>query len=330
MIGDNTIFQILSVLALAAFSACSPPDLPSPPAETAREPSGKNHYAALDELAEAERFRGFVPGLGLTESNLREEQGDLGGAVIAAYKELAWSYAAGDLSREGVEAGLKRVLELYPGESGGEAVQAARGALAFFNGRWTEAGEILTALFDDTEPDSFPRWMMLVCALEEQSAKGETALPESSRTLRSAYGSIRGRYAAFPEYWYRAARCFPGSTALEYAERCIDLAPRGPFAGEARRILAERAGLSPRDGAALKSRAEIEEVLLRALASGDAALLADLFPLLALGDNPYTLYAVGVLKAAAAAEAPFRNFFTREAERNAGRLAERLVYISRA
>jgi hypothetical protein len=326
----ETVLPILFVLVLAAACSRPVPDAPPPPAELARELPRKNHYAALEELAEAERSRGFVRGLALAESNLREEQGDLAGAVIAAYKELAWSYALGELSREAVETGLERVMELYSGEGGKDALRAARGALSFFSGRWTEAGEILAALFDDTEPDSFPRWMMLVCAMEEGAAGGETGSPERVRALRSAYGSIRGRYAAFPEYWYRAARCFSGSIALEYAERCIDLAPRGPFAEEARRILAERAGLASRDGAVLKSRAEIEEILIRALASDDAAPLTELFPLLALGDNPYTLYAAGVLKAAAAAEAKFRNFFTREAERNGGRLAERLVYISRS
>jgi len=52
-----------------------------------------------------------------------------------------------------------------------------------------------------------------------------------------------------------------------------------------------------------------------------------------LPDNPSTLYAAGVMRALAA-ENHFKNWFAREAEkakgrRDNGRLADRLLYISR-
>ena len=51
---------------------------------------------ALEEIAELERSGGFVPGLGLAESNLRESSGDYAGAVLAVYKELSWAYGRGE------------------------------------------------------------------------------------------------------------------------------------------------------------------------------------------------------------------------------------------
>ncbi|MDR2701570.1 MAG: hypothetical protein LBB72_03985, partial [Spirochaetaceae bacterium] len=57
-------------------------------------------------------------------------------------------------------------------------------------------------------------------------------------------------------------------------------------------------------------------------------LLAELFPLMGLPDNPSTLYAAGTLRALAS-ESIFRAWFAREAEKAKGRLAERLQFISR-
>jgi hypothetical protein len=116
--------------------------------------------------------------------------------------------------------------------------------------------------------------------------------------------------------------------AAEYAERCISLAPAGPFAKECRNILAASAGLDPRDGASLKSLAEIEGLLSRAVSGEDPALLSDLLPLISLPDNSYTVYAVGALRALA--DAPlFRDYLEALAEKSSGRLAERLRYICR-
>jgi hypothetical protein len=283
----------------------------------------------LDDLAEIERAGRFFQGMGLAESKIREDAGDFGGAVIAAFKELAWSYGYGGIPRQGLEEGIGGILALYGGDaplpeiSPAEreaATGAARGALAFLGGRWAEASELLGGLgAEEPEPDAFSRWMILVCALEGG---------EGSRTVRGAYASIRARYEFFPEYWYRGARNFAGTTALEYAERCINLNPRGPFAGECRDILARGMGLSIQETGAIRSRAEIETIVSRAAATGETELLAELFPLISLPDNPYTLYALGALRALAA-NSGFREFFVRRLEAAGGRLAERLAYISR-
>jgi hypothetical protein len=281
--------------------------------------------AALEELAELERTGGFVPGLGLAESNLREGAGDYAGAVLAVFKELSWAYGRGEggVGKEEIAAGLEKIRGL---ETGPGAAMAADAAEAFFQGRWETAEDRLTGLYQksevETENDGFSRWMLLVCLLETGKGKAET---------RSAYSSMRARYAGFPEYWYRGARYFSGAgirSSLSWAERCINLAPFGPYAAECREIMAEAAGLDRQDGAAIKTQTEIEALVTAAVQANRPEKLEDLLPLVALPDNPYTLYASGALRAIAAME-NFRLWFNREAAKSKGRLAERLLFISR-
>ncbi|MDR1506120.1 MAG: hypothetical protein LBI67_03365 [Treponema sp.] len=280
---------------------------------------------ALEEIAEMERSGGFVPGLGLAESNLKEARGDYAGAVIAVYKELSWAYSRGEggVTRDAVNAALNKVLELGTGPG---AAEASRAALAFFNGRWKEAETALKRIFSEVGSDDFSRWMLLVCAMEQGDV---------SREIRGEYSAIRARYAAFPEYWYRGARCFSTlkantvlSAAGAYAERCVNLAAGGPFAAECRSILAETSGLAAGDGISIKTQSEIEGTAGAAVRQARPELLAELLPLVALPDNPYTLYASGILKALAADE-QFRGWFSAEAAKANGRLAERLLYIAR-
>lgn len=333
-----------AVLAGIVLTACFPEALRETPPEPeaagteflpAAYGGNGTYAAALDELAETERSGGFEPGIGLTESMLREGSGDYGGAVIAAYKELSWAYGlGGGITREGIAEGLGAVRSLYesPGENSSpvdpslgeaereKALRAVRGLLAFHHGQWTDARLSLEALFDARdEPDSFAQWMCLVCRLEEG---------EPSRQVFAAYGAIRARYERFPEYWYRGARNFSGNLRGEYAEGCINLAPRGPFAEECRGILAEALGLSFEEKNNVKTLAEIETSVVRAVASDTPGVLTELFGLLSLHDNPYTLYAAGALRALAVQE-DFRTWFAREAAGSSGRLAERLFYISR-
>jgi hypothetical protein len=291
----------------------------------------------LDELAELERSGGFVPGLGLAESKLREEAGDYAGAVLAVFKELSWAYAlgAGDVTRAAIRQGLEKLLEpdsaadtRLPAGARKEIALAVGAILAFFEGRYEEAEKQLAAVYGgDAEVDGFSRYLLLVCALERGGA---------GREERSLYSSIRARYAGFPEYWYHFARSEnSGGNSLSgdgpmaaHAERCINLAPAGPYAAECRVILARAMGLKPEDAPALKTRLEIEAAVTGAVNQQRPELLSELLPLAALPDNPSTLYASGAMRALAA-ESLFRNWFIREAEKARGRLAERLLYISR-
>jgi hypothetical protein len=275
---------------------------------------------SLEELAEAERNGSYAPGMGLAESGLRENAGDYAGAVAAAYKELAWGYGWGFIERETLERALANMIALKGKGGEDEAVRAAEGIFAFNRGRWDEAEKILRSLFDEKEePDSLARWMILVCALEQN---------REDRQAGAAYRSIRARYGQFPEYWYRGARVFEGAIAAEYAEQCISLGPEGPFAGECRNILASLAGLNSEDGPFLKSKPEIENIISRSVNQGNPEILSPLIPLISLPDNPYTIYALGALRSLAASP-KYRDYFSALASGSGGRLAERLAYICR-
>jgi len=290
----------------------------------AQQPSGvsteravEDQRVRLDEIAALERAGSWFKGLGLAESGLRERSGDFSGAVAAAYKELAWAYGRGLIKKEDAEQGILNLLAA----SNGEAVTtAANAVLLFARGQWEQAYSALVPLFDEgEEPDGFGRWMILVCSLEKD---------RDNRRAAAAYKSIRARFVQQPEYWYRGARAFSGAVASEYAENCVNLSPQGPFADECRRILASLSGLKNEDGVALKTKTEIEEIITRSVNTGNPQILDALFPLIGLPDNPYTVFAVGALKALTSVP-KYRDFFVGQAASAKGRLAERLSYICR-
>jgi len=274
-------------------------------------------YRSLDELAEIERAGSWFQGIALTESGIRENIGDYAGAVAAAYKEMAWAYGKGLIQKTDIEESLQNLLVM----KNEAAVTAATNAVLAFSGeKWAQAEAGLKTLFGESEePDGFGRWMLLVCALEKDGEDRRTA---------AAYKSIRARYVQFPEYWYRGARAFSGAVAAEYAENCINSAAQGPFANECRKILALYTGLKNEDGLSIKTKREIEAVISQSVSSGNPELLDSLLPLIGLPDNPYTIYAVGALRALTSVPV-FRSYFTGQAASSSGRLAERLSYICR-
>jgi len=295
----------------------------------------------IDQLAEIERSGAWFQGMALRESGIRENAGDYAGAVAAAYKELSWAYGLGLLQKADVERGLLSVLTLKSDEI---VITAASAILAFEKGRWDEAAEGLsllkkrvrqneqTSFFDlANEPDSFDKWMTLVCSLEKSKSvtNKNDVLKSVSRNDAAAYGSIRARYAPFPEYWYRGARAFSGAIAADYAENCINLAPNGPFAEECRKIIASFTGLKTDDGLSIKTKKEIGAIVNQSVNSGNPQLLNSLLPLIGLPDNPYTVYAVDSLRSLTNIPG-FRDYFKQQTAAASGRLAERLSYICRS
>ena len=280
--------------------------------------------ASLERFAEIERAGGFYPGLGLAESELKESAGDYAGAAVAAYKELSWAYGYGVVSKAQVEEGLQNAFALFEAEAQGDSARSAgaralKGCIAFARGSWKEAEELLSSVLSpDEEPDSFLRWMLMVCAFEQDNAN------DKGRAARSAYGAIRARYALFPEYWYRGAR----NIGAVYAEQCVNTSPQGPFAEDCREILSGYLGLSS-NGKDLRTKAEIENVIRSSVSRNNPEILEELFPLIALPDNPYTLYALGAMQALSPVP-EFRSFFIEGALKSSGRLGERLNYISRS
>jgi len=333
-------FYLLSfVLLVSALSACGvPPPEGSPlPKQTAAQggtlasPGEAQDLhtlmRTLDELAEIERAGSWFQGIGLTESALRENAGDYAGSVAAAYKELSWAYGLGLLQKEDLEKGLLNVLTVQ----GEETVAVTTNAiLAFLNGQWKTAAADLSPLFNEAdEPDGFGRWMILVCALELSVLDPSTRSETENRRAAAAYKSIRARYAQFPEYWYRGARAFSGVIAAEFAENCINSSPNGPYAQECRKILAAYAGLKPEDGSSIKTKREIEAIIALSVNSANPQILDSLMPLISLPDNPYTVYAVGALRALTGSP-KYRDYFNGKAASARGRLAERLSYICRS
>jgi len=322
--------KTLTLLLLTiVFSACgrglsSPPQAALPqtvravPAVMASSPETADLYRSLDELAQLERAGSWFQGMALTESGMRENAGDYAGAVAAAYKELAWAYGRGFIQKEDLEQGLLNVLAVKSEEA---VTAAANAVLAFVREQWDEAAAGLEPLFDEQEePDGFGRWMILVCALEKN---------REDRHSGAAYKAIRARYVQFPEYWYRGARAFSGIAAAEYAENCVNSSPQGPFADECRNILAAFTGLRGEDGLSIKTKVEIESIISNSLNTGNPHLLDPLLPLIGLPDNPYTVYAVGALRALNSVPI-YRDYFNAQASVSRGRLAERLSYICRS
>ncbi len=274
-------------------------------------------FRSLDDLAQLERAGSWLQGMALAESGFRESAGDYSGAVAAAYKELAFAYGKGMIQKEELEKGLLNLLTIKGNEIVGLATNAV---LAFSREQWETASIGLGILFDETEePDSFSRWMILVCALEQN---------REDRRAGAAYKAIRARYAQFPEYWYRGAKAFSGIAAAEYAENCVNSAPQGPFADECRNMLAAFSGLKNEDGTALRTKTEIETIITFSVNNGNPELLDSLLPLIGLPDNPYTVYAVGALRALNSVP-KFNDYFNKQAVVSKGRLAERFSYICR-
>ena len=336
------------ILLLAALAACAEKN-PKPmgdqfPVNAAMqiEAGPKTDISAdLGRIAEIERAGGFFPGLALAESAIREKAGDLSGAAVAAYKELSWAYGYGSVSMVQIEEGLQNALKLLgddPSDIQSErnyAVAVLKGCMAFAGGEYELAEKFLAGAYGESEEaDSFLRWMLLVCALEQKNTD-----PEKFQENRSVYGAIRARYALFPEYWYRGAQAFLGGDDVlssSYAEQCINVCPQGPFAGKSRKILALNAGLTDLDlsldgeslYAGIRTKAEIENIVHSSVSINDPALLEDLFPLISLPENPYTVYALGAMKTLSSAPL-FLSFFTEASAKSRGRLGERLNYISR-
>ena len=293
---------------------------------TADDPDLTSVKRTLDDIADLERSGLWFQGLAFIESGIRENSGDLAGAVAAAYKELSYAYGLGLIQKKDIQDGLLNVHNTNSEEIVSAAVITMT---AFLNEQWNEASIDLAFLFDDEdEPDSFTKWMSLVCSLEKNKITNSSS-SEEFRRISSAYRSIRARYALFPEYWYRGARAFSGAISAEFAENCINLSPQGPFADECRKILAIYTGLRTTDGLSLRTKHEIESIIAVSVNSGNPQILDSLLPLIGLPDNPYTVFAVSALRSVTNIPG-FRDYFNRQARVSSGRLAERLSYISRS
>ena len=273
----------------------------------------------LDRIAEVERSGAYFQGLGFFESAFRMDMGDYYGALIAAYKDLSWAYGHSEISKSDMEDGINQHALALMAYSDAEAGNVLAGILAFSNGSWNEAAGLLQSGVQFYEEiDSFSEWMLLVCRLE--SGRGDSL-------DRNKYGALRARYGLFPEYWYRGARTLRDEQAAIFAEHCINLNPNGPFAGESRIILAGFHGLETHAENMLTTL-EIEAIVRLSVSESNPEILSSLFPMMEMPDNNYTHYVIGALRTLATLPS-YRDYFILESSRNNGRLAERLLFISR-
>lgn len=292
--------------------------------------TSKDYQQALQNLAEEERLGGFKPGMGLAESSIREQTGDLAGAVFAAFKDLFFAYQYGYLSKSQVDERLAEVGKQFPEQ---KAVHAALGACRALISGDAEEGLAQLGMIDFASPaasyglDDFPRWMERVFILSiNNSDNGRIGSSEERNKIWDEYLATRSRYINYPLYWLVLSRNSRGAQQMDGAERCVSLAPKGPYADAGRALLAQLTGLSNKDNAAIKTRLEIESIIETAVASGSGEELNKLLPLLALPDNPYTLFALGACRGLATQE-NFARYFQDEMKKSSGRLHERLRYI---
>ena len=273
----------------------------------------------LDEIAELERAGVFIQGMGFRESGLRQMTEDYPGTAIAIYKELSWAYGLGIIEETDILRNIHQMIT-YDGPGRKIIAKTAVAITAFFTGNWDKAEELLNEIHNDGyEPDNYLNYMILSCILEKNPNDRKAALD---------YRSIRARNSQFPEYWYRGAKLFPGTIALQYAEYCINLSSDGPYAAECRKIIAVNLGLKPEDGQFILTKTEVENIIATAVTQGNPRLLEPLLSLISLPENPYTIYVLGAMKHLNTLPA-FKNYFDEMAVKSKGQLNERFNYISR-
>ncbi len=277
-------------------------------------------WQELAALAAWERRLGYRPGMGQTESFIYDALGRLDLALLASGKDMIYGRSQALHPAEEVRSFLELLALLAADLNQTETVRAAALALeAYFREDWKALAEALSGTDINSgglrDADSFSRYL---------GAVADLAL---NGTMES-YEPMQARYAALPDYWFWLGRFGndPG-LARHAAERCIVLSPGGFFNGRAREILALGYGLSKGAGKALLVPAELEDLTAKAVAGRDWESLKACFPLLALEDNPLSLFALGMLKGLASDKA-VRSFLLAERDKSSGRLAERLNYAA--
>jgi hypothetical protein len=266
---------------------------------------------ALESLAQRERLYPYELGLGAVESSLLEKEKRLGEAVFAAFTDLAYAWSLGLCGEGDLEAGLRQAEAACAGKEGEtEARLAVRALRAYRSGARAECLQALGSL--GQKDDSFAAYARAV----------------SSQDL-GALRLMENRYSGFPEYWLNRARLDPDATmARAAAERVISLAPHGPLQAAARSLVLDTLGLKGYRPELLLCPFEVDSCVRQSLGAGDPGLIDPCLATLELPDNPYSLYALGALKALSSDYAYQRRFTLRSAEeKKSPRLKERLAFL---
>jgi tetratricopeptide (TPR) repeat protein len=279
--------------------------------------------AALEVLRVWPERYGYEVGLGLRESALWEKQGNLGESVLAAAKELEYARGLGDITVSQAVARLEALedrLRDSPYGTTGEALRMAEALKLFLLQRWRAALSIFRAKSHATD-SAFYRYLVTVCQLEGTMAP-------NSGVLRT-YASLETVFRDLPSFYYhlwRAMRSNPGyglGTARPVLERCILLAPAGPYAVPSRMEIGRLLGIGPDQGARLLLGPEIEAIAGELGAGADPAVLDPVLALVSMPDNAYSLEGMLMLQQAHRLPAA-RAYMATKRQSAKGRLRERL------
>lgn len=271
------------------------------------------------ELAEIERRQGYQSALGIEEIGLMLDEKDGAGFVFSVFKELVYAFDYGqheelgtelDLLGEGVTSFGFEPLQVE------RALSAINAVRAFDGERWEDASRLIKLTGNDVQADGFKNLLLAICRIEMDSIPLEE------------FSIFQSRYRNLPRYWFYASRLdrHP-ELAKDAAVRCILLSGSGPFSLKARESVCLHYGIEKSSASQLVLASESQLIIEEALYYSQPERLEMMLPVLSLPDNPDTLFALGALKSLAA-DRQIREWLYRKKAGAAGRLAERLIYVT--
>lgn len=286
--------------------------------------SDKDPAEALALFARYDTAFPYEPGLGLIESALREKLGDMEGAVYAVFRDIEYARSLGAIDAATASGRLDQIdqaivaMDGQASRGGKLAVAACR---SYLRGEWPALRD---ALAPNAGNQFMARWLKEVAAMRLQ-AKTMDQLKD--------YASLAGELSDLPSYWYHLTVSLERPTSgaapsdlKQAAELCLDASPEGPYAADAKAALARALGLGAESSPFILTKRGIELIGTRSVNGGGAEVLEPIYGLLGLGDNEYTLYALGMMKGLAS-DPFYRRIFSERLKLAKGRLVERLSYI---
>ena len=261
----------------------------------------------------------YDPGIGFLESGCHEGLGDMGAAVVSAFKDYEFSRPFGGISDEALIESLDAAAKK------GDALQSASrqelerlvsSLKAFVRGEWKSVAE--------APGKGFGEYIGLAARLESGSA----SVPELERylLLEPSLKSFQAYYFHLWKGMKKAPPSYSAKAARPILEKCVTLAPASAMARESRRELGRLVGIGDAAGEKLLVPTEIDGIFSDILAGSPFSRLEPVMALLGTPDNDYQLscmYALGRFSADPAMKA----YIAAKAGTASGKLRERLTCI---
>lgn len=274
---------------------------------------------AIRLLGEYQKIYPYEQGIGLLESSCYEGIGDMGPAILSAFKEFEFRRPSGAISNKKLFDNLDAALK-KSGAAGSESNEVlerlALSIKAFVKGDWNSATAIPLR--------GFGEYIALAAKLESGSA---------SAAELGRYILLEPALKSFQTYYYHLwrgmkadARSYSTKAARPLLEKCVALAPASAMAKESRRELGRLIGIGESAGTKLLVPTEIDAIFAEVLAGAPLSRLEPVMALLDTPDNDYQLacmYTLGKFSSDPAMKA----YVTARAKTAAGKMRERLTYI---